>query len=94
MGQSVDVIKQGGDRESEAFMRDKLHASIIAACLSVRTPTGQAELIANAVCDYVIGWSGDKPEITSHDIRRVATKHLHTHHPDAAYMYEQYLLTI
>lgn len=94
MGQSVDVVKQGGERASERFLRDKLHASIVSACLSVHTPQGQAESIAHAVCDNVMAWLQDKPEVTSHDIRRVATKHLHTHHPDAAYMYEQYLITI
>jgi hypothetical protein len=62
--------------------------------MSVRTPPGQAETIAHAVCDSVIGWLQDKPEITSHDIRRIASKHLRTHHPDAAYMYEQYLVTM
>jgi len=94
MGTSVDVVKQDGRRDNERFMREKLHASVVAACLSVRTPAGQAESIAQKVCDSVIGWTQDKPEITSHDIRRVASKHLHTHHPDAAYMYEQYLITI
>lgn len=94
MGMSVDVVKQDGRRDNESFRREKLHASIVAACLSVRTPAGQAESIAEAVCNSVIGWTNDKPEITSHDIRRIASKHLHTHHPDAAYMYEQYLITI
>ncbi len=91
---AVDVVKQDGQRGSERFLRAKLHASVVAACLSVRTPPGQAETIAHAVCDSVIGWLQDKPEITSHDIRRIASKHLHTHHPDAAYMYEQYLVTM
>lgn len=91
---AVDVVKQDGRRASESFERDKLHRSIIAACLSVKTPMGQAESIANAVCDSVIGWVHDKPEITSRDIRLTVTKHLHTHHPDAAYMYEQYLVVI
>lgn len=94
MGQSVDIIKRGGMRASERFLRDKLHASVVAACLSVRTPAGQAETIAQAVCDSVVKWLDNKHEVTSHDVRRITGKHLHIHHPDAAYMYEQYQVTI
>ncbi|MDB5167123.1 MAG: hypothetical protein JWN26_268 [Candidatus Saccharibacteria bacterium] len=94
VGTAVDVVKRGGRRQGEYFLREKLYASIIAACLSVRTPVGQAESIATAVCDSVDNWLEDKPEITSQDIRIITAKHLHTHHPDAAYMYEQYLITI
>ena len=41
----IDVIKQG-KRPPEEFSPDKLHNSIIATCLSVRTPEGQAQDIA------------------------------------------------
>jgi hypothetical protein len=91
MGTSVDVVKRTG---AQGFMREKLHASVVAACLSVRTPVGQAESIAGSVCDNVMSWLQDKPEVTSQDLRIVTAKHLHIHHPDAAYMYEQYLITI
>lgn len=94
MGTSVDVVKQAGRRSSERFMRNKLHASIVAACLSVRTPLGQAESIASTVCDNIASWLADKPEVTSQDLRVITAKHLSTHHPDAAYMYEQYQITI
>ena len=94
MNLSVDIIKRGGQRQSERFMREKLHASIVAACLSVRTPKGQAENIAHAVCDAVIDWLRRRPEVTSQDIRLVATKHLRIHNPDAAYLYEQNRITI
>lgn len=94
VGPSVDIIKHGGQRESERFLRQKLHASIVAACLSIGTPVGQAEAIAHAVCDSVIGWLQDKPEITSYDLHHITAKHLQVHHPDAAYMYEQYQITI
>ena len=94
MGLAIDVVKADGQRDSERFMREKLHASIVATCLGVRTPIGQAEAIASAVCDNVISWLDNKHEITSQDIRIIAAKHLHSHHPDAAYMYEQYLVTI
>ena len=94
MGTAIDIVKQDGRRPSEGFSRDKLHASILAACLSVRTPVGQAEAIAHAVSESVISWLESKPEVTSHDLRRIAAKHLHTHHPDAAYIYEQHRLTM
>ncbi len=94
MGLAIDIIKRSGQRPSENFSREKLHASILAACLSVRTPVGQAESIAHAVSGSVISWLETKPEVTSHDVRRIAVKHLRTHHPDAAYIYEQHRLTI
>jgi transcriptional regulator NrdR family protein len=94
MGTNVDVVKRGGQRQTEGFARNKLHASIIAACLSVKTPIGQAESIADAVCNNIGDWLEDKPEVTSKDIRMATVRHLQAHHPDAAYMYEQYLVTI
>ena len=94
MGLAIDIVKRNGQRPSENFSKEKLHASILAACLSVRTPVGQAESIAHAVSESVISWLETKPEVTSHDVRRIAAKHLRTHHPDAAYIYEQHRLTI
>lgn len=94
MGLAVDIVKQNRARSSEQFSEEKLHASIVAACLSVRTPVGQAEAIAHAVSSSVIAWLENKPEVTSQDLRLIAAKHLHSHHPDAAYMYQQYKITI
>jgi transcriptional regulator NrdR family protein len=94
MNLAVDIIKRGGNRQSERFKREKLHASIVAACLSVRTPEGQAEATAHAVCDAVIAWLQQRPEVTSHDIRMVAIRRLKSYHPEAAYLYEQHLITI
>ena len=94
MGLAVDVVKQSKARGNEQFSKEKLHASIVAACLSVRTPVGQAEAIAHAVSDSVVAWLENKPEVTSQDLRLVTAKHLHSHHPDAAYMYQQYRITI
>jgi len=94
MNLAVDIIKRKGDRQSERFRREKLHASIMAACLSVRAPEGQAEPIADAVCESVIAGYKQHPEVTSHDIRIVATKHLRIYHPEAAYLYEQHRITI
>ncbi len=94
MGLAVDIVKREGRRQNEGFNEQKLHASIVAACLSVRTPVGQAESIAKSVTETVMQWLEDKQEITSGDIRTIAAKHLHTHHPDAAYLYKQYKITM
>ncbi len=91
---SVDVIKRGGQRQPEHFQREKLHASIVAVCLSARAPDGQAEAVAHAVCEAVIAWLQLHPEVTSNDIRMTAAKHLRIHHPEAAYLYEQNRITI
>ena len=91
---NVSVIKRGGTRPSEKFIREKLQKSIVAACLSVHTPVGQAEATAKAVVDAVIIWLKDHPEITSHDIRIIAAKYLKSYHPEAAYLYEQHRITI
>lgn len=94
MGLAVDIVKRSGKRDSEQFSTEKLHASILAACLSVRTPVGQAEIIARAVSQSVVAWLESKPEVTSQDLRRIASKHLSIHHPDAAYMYEQHRIIL
>ena len=88
------IIKRQGQRPTESFDRSKLHQSIVAATLSARTPEGQADSIAVAVTDYVLNWLESRPEVTSHDIRLVATRHLRAHHPDAAYLYEQHRTTL
>lgn len=94
MGTTIDVVKRGGKRPSEPFNRDKLHHSVRAACLSVRSPEGQAELTATTICDIVITWCDTKPEVTSADLRRKAAEALHTLHPEAAYLYKQHRLVI
>ncbi len=89
-GKAIDIIKRHGQRPSESFAREKLHKSVVAACISAGAPEGHAESIARAVTDDVLGWLDTHPEVTSHDLRRVAGRHLRTHHPDAAYLYEQH----
>ena len=90
MGLAVDIVKRGGKRPPEQFDRDKLHASVYAACLSVRSPEGHASQTANAVCDIVEQWFENKLEVTSEDLRRQATKALVIHHPEAAYLYKHH----
>lgn len=94
MGKAIDIVKRGGHRPTERFDRDKLHVSIVAACLSVRSPEGNAQDTAEKVCDRVVIWLTDKPEVTSDDLRRQATKALETFHPDAAYIYKNHRMII
>lgn len=75
MGNVIDVVKRGGKRPTERFDRDKLHASVYAACRSVRSLDGSVDT-ARKVCDLVIIWTDNKSEITSADIRRQAAKAL------------------
>jgi transcriptional regulator NrdR family protein len=93
-GHNAHIIKRGGRRPTEAFERQKLHDSLLAALLSSRTAPGQAETVARKVTDDVIDWLADHPEVTSQDIRRVAARTLKIHHPDAAYLYEQHRITL
>jgi len=94
MGRAVDIIKRDGKRPTEAFKREKLYASVQAACLSVRSPEGEAETTANNVCDAVILWLNTKPEVTSNDLRRKAAETLYQHHPEAAYLYKHHRLVM
>jgi hypothetical protein len=75
---------------SEPYDERKLYASIYAACLSVRTPTGEAELTADRVCTDMIPWLQKKPEVTSRDIRLHADIHLSVYNPHAAYLYKHH----
>lgn len=94
MAHAVDIVKSQGKRPTESFSRDKLHSSIRAACLSVRSHDGEATKTADKVCDAVAAWLELRPEVTSQDVRRVASKHLTRYHPDAAYLYEHHRHTI
>jgi transcriptional regulator NrdR family protein len=91
---AVDIIKRGGERKTERFDSTKLHASVLAACLSVRSPEGEAESVAQTVAERVTEWCSSKPAATSSDIRRVAAEFLDHLHPDAAYLYQNHHLVI
>lgn len=89
MQRPVHIVKRQGQRPTEEFDPVKLHASIAAACLSVRTPDGEADTFAHRIVADVSKWLEQKAEVTSNDIRRVASFHLMKYHPQAAYLYEQ-----
>ena len=86
-GKAIDIVKRK-KRQPETFNRAKLHSSVRAACLSVRSHEGSADQAANNVCDAVLVWLEERPRVTSEDLRRIAGKNLQKYHPDAAYMYE------
>ena len=90
----IDVVKRRGARTTERFDTAKLHASVLAACLSVRSPHGMAESAAESVCAVVIDWCRSRPEITSDDLRLVAAGHLDRIHPEAAYLYKHHRLVL
>lgn len=90
----TSIIKQAGQRSSEQFQEQKLRHSIVAACLSVRSPEGEAEKVADDVCWQVINWLDKKPEVTSEDIRRKAGETLAMLHPEAAYLYKHHQLVL
>ena len=82
---SKHIVKRKG--HTEPYDSRKLFASIYAACLSVRSTEGEAELVAAQVVKDVETWLGKKHEVTAPDIRRVAAKHLKTYNDNAGYMY-------
>lgn len=75
---------------SEPFDAKKLYASIEAACLSVGLARGLAEDTARHTTKAVELWLVDRPEVTSEDIRRIATRALTIVSPEAAYLYKHH----
>ncbi len=90
----MDVIKRGGTRPSEVFDQAKLHHSVRAAVLSVRSPEGEAETVATHVSGIVKEWCASRAAVTSHDLRRVAASALEAFHPEAAYLYQNHQLIL
>lgn len=91
---ATTIIKRDGARPSEDFDQAKLHASVRAACLSVRSPEGEAETTAANVCREVMQWLTTRAEVTSSDLRRKATETLMIFHPEAAYLYKHHRLVL
>ena len=80
-----DVYKTHTHRK-EAYSPRKLARSVMASCLSVRTPIGEAKLTAEQVVGHVGRGLATKEEVTSHDLRVHAAHYLETYNPDAAYI--------
>ncbi|HTK39231.1 MAG TPA: hypothetical protein VL362_00010 [Patescibacteria group bacterium] len=76
--------------QSEAFEAKRLADSIEAACLSVGLAHGLAEDTAKHAVKAVELWLVDRPEVTSDDIRRIATRALTIVSPEAAYLYKHH----
>jgi len=79
------IVKRAGHTES--YDERKLYASLYAAALVAREPVGSAELIAKEVVSLVNIWITSKHEVSSHDIRLQAAKHLQAINPDAGFQY-------
>ena len=88
------VVKRHGHRASEIFSRSKLHASVVLACKSIRTPDGQADITATQVVEAVVTWCQDHREITSADIRHQAGIVLERLHDEAGYIYQNHTLIV
>jgi len=87
---NTHVVKDGRHQHPEAFSEEKLHKSIVAACLSAGAPTGYSESIARRATEEVLLWLESRPEVTTRDIRRVTARALKTYHPDASYLHEHH----
>jgi transcriptional regulator NrdR family protein len=85
----ITIVKRSPNH-TEPYDERKLYASIYASCLSVRTPTGEAELTSEHVCRDIKPWLGEKSEVTSSDIRTHAAHHLAVYNPHAAYMFKHH----
>lgn len=93
MRQPTNVFKHNG-QTSEEFSSEKLKKTVFAACLNVRSPEYSAKSTTDLVCNDVEKWLLTKEEVTSLDIKDKATEFLEKYHPEAAYIYNQYSLTI
>ena len=93
-GMIPHVVKNGAHHRPEPFNPEKLHASVVSACLSAGSPHGYAESIARRVTEGVVEWIENRPEVTSEDIRRITAQGLKTYHPDASYLYEHHRTTL
>jgi transcriptional regulator NrdR family protein len=81
------IVKRKG--HSEAYDAKKLYASVYAACLAVAEPSESAEMMAERVCSVVDIWLAKKHEVTSNDLRRIASGALHDINLEAAHLYHK-----
>lgn len=87
---AVDVVKRRKKRGNQQFDPAKLRTSVYMACLSLKTPEGEAASTSQSVADAVVLWVTTKPAVTTGDIRRKTAEHLAKYHPDAAYIYQNH----
>ncbi|HEV2413005.1 MAG TPA: hypothetical protein VGS28_04375 [Candidatus Saccharimonadales bacterium] len=73
-------------KKSEPYSPRKLARSVMASCLCVRTPIGEARVTAEEISHHMAKWLAHKEEVTSHDLRVHAARYLSTYNPDAAYI--------
>ena len=85
---NTTIVKR--HKHIEPYDPHKLMRSIYTACLSVRTPAGEAEITAKRIERDVAIWARRKSEITSHDIRVRAAQLLHTYNPHAHIAYKHH----
>lgn len=74
--------------DASAFDAERLHASVTAACYSVRLAEGVAHDAATHICRAVEDWLHTKSEVTSSDIRRKTSEILAIICPEAGYFYQ------
>lgn len=90
----VNIVKRGGRRPTEEFREDKLHKSLVSACIIAGATPGQAEIAAHQAVNEVLKWLEKRPEVTSDDLRRVAGDALSKYHAEAGYLYKQHRMTL
>ncbi len=90
----ADIVKRGGKRPTENYERAKLERSIRSALRSLKTPDGQTNDTARAVCDLVEQWLQNQHEVTSEDLRRKANDALAPLHPEAAFIYKNFKIIL
>lgn len=91
---TTDIIDSEDSTNIKKYDRARLRASVMSCCLSVGCPEGQADTIANFVCNDIENWLTDKQEVTTKDLINKSTKFLEKYHTEASYFYEQKYLII
>lgn len=90
----TNIIDLEDSNKIKKYDRARLRASVMLCCLSVGSPEGQADDIANFVCDDTEKWLADKQEVTTKDMINKSAKFLEKYHTEASYFYEQKHLII
>ncbi len=88
------IVHKQHKKKPEPFNPIKLKNTIYAACLNVREPEKSARQTAEQVTHEIKQWLQTKPEVTSLDLKDKVVHLLGQYHPEAAYIYEQYNVTI